>query len=304
MSDVPGTGAEKGELIFFPGVNPEDLYHTYDTKYAEAQAPHLVETCLRLGMHPEFADPLQQHLQDLHLVFHGSRHTRDFGEPARSRLTVERVSPAPCEEKAEGGFDESEWKRLLILEGAEFDLLANYVLNAIRRVDGSRSEVPRSLADVVAIDWVFGEETISALSNVYHMQTAYGRYIPDFNGQSPNYYTERSLSANWLLKNNNEGQTAEQDYARLKAGFGLLILQESLLAREVVSGPVQAAWVTNALRNFDPLLHTEQPFPYEPEEVAARINAAVPDTEVTKRYNDFFVLFVGDDESEELDTED
>lgn len=240
--------SEQGEgLLYFPGVGPEDIRKTFNTEYAEAQSPIAIDSLMRLGLSRPIAEISLQHASDLHLIIvDDSEQITEEPTFAPIRLGVASVLP-DTDEFDEDSRRQKKWIRTLKVGISEIG----------ERINSLQAVLPEGVDDdtlaACAIDWIFAEEMITVANNSWYMYKTYGKYIEDFNGQSPYHKTQLMFSIESGIPNPTD------DYDALRSGFGLMFLHTSLIARGVIAKTKQADWALEELRrqNSTAMRHEE-----------------------------------------------
>lgn len=253
-----------GEVVRLPHVSEEEIYTSFSVEYAEMLAPHLVDALSRHGLHASFADTATEHIKSLNVVIVDDRFRQTYNEPA-SRLDLQRMIVVEEQDRTEGT-DPTDWQRIIFISHQEVLERTELLQSTLAQYGFDETDIDSLPA--VAIDWIFAEEAITAAANACHMKNTYGKYIPDFNGQGANYRTELKISTGYL-SHHEHTITPEADYLMTKRGFGLMILADSLLARQVVEKGKVAEWVVNEIRG--------RMSGYSAEDVQARLRSMIPE---------------------------
>lgn len=285
----------QGELVYFPGVEQDEVYTNYDTEYAEQHSGVIVDACLRLGLDPRFAYGFSSHLNDLNLVLAEDlqRLAEEKGEPKQSRLDLQHLSDVPLHVRQKTGAEvHLEWDRLFIASQTELRTRADELQGHLDDIGFGASDP--SVLGSVALDWVFAEQSMTALGNACYMQRTYTGYKKDFNGQSPCYRTQYTVSLEFLKSLSLEDPAAnvQDDFMRLQQGFGLMMLHGSLTAREVATKSAVANWVTAKAG-------INRPKAYNAQEIAAHLRAIKPIDEPDRPYQEFYANFLDRDDEDD-----
>lgn len=210
-------------------------------EYSEMMAPHIVDSCVRLGMAVELAPIFKNHLSDLHVAIRDDPKGHECEDPA---IAVKKIKLP--------GIKKPTWKRLFIvgrhqIEDRQEELAEVITARGIEELDDAK-------VHTAAFDWLFYEfAALSALGNSCYMRRNIPKgYMEDFNGQSPYYRTEHILSSDYLLQTGTQGVRVEDDYKALRQGFGLRMLHEGLLLKGVVERAKLADWIIEELRQRTP----------------------------------------------------
>lgn len=288
--------AVRGNVVYFPGVQEEDVYTNLSTDYAEQHSGVIVDACLRLGLDPQFASGFSQHLNDLNLILveDVNSQAEQKGVIKQSRLGIDHLSSVPLHRREQTGRTvELEWDRLLIASQAELLARSKELENAFEEF-GFGAPSQRALGSV-ALDWVFAEQSMSALGNACYMERTFTGYKKDFNGQSPIYNTHYTVSLEFLkgLEVDDSEANVADDFARLQQGFGLMMLHGSLMAREVVTRSSAADWIIEEVK-------AARPRAYGAPAVARHLQAVKPIEQPERPYQDYFLHFLDDHFDDEL----
>lgn len=144
---------------------------------------------------------------------------------------------------------------------------------------------------LASMDWAFYEQAVVMLSNSYYMHNHFGRYVPDFNGQSPFYRTEFAISANYFKnQKNHKNMSIEEDLLNMVGGFGLMLLHESLIEHQVVRNATEADWTITALRKINKDLKGRDL--YRANDIAKRFKALKPRRGVLSSFEGLYVNFI------------
>lgn len=260
----------EGKVIYLGGVEEAPVSREVTPTYPREQAGYLLDITEQLGLDPAFAEIFEQHLNDLHLWLNEDRYTTggDVTDHTKhSQLDV--VNPSLEALPLTVELDEAHPPLVRVFKASQSE-----IEDKVKSLQGALKEFGfsgpdrRKLAGI-ALDWSFAEQAIAALGNACHMQRTYGSYIADFNGQSPAYRAEYTISSQFvrsvydIQKPEVEApRTVEEDYTRLQQGFGFIALHGSILRHRIVNKTVIADWLTKKLT-------TEQLLePYAPESIA------------------------------------
>lgn len=292
----------------------------YGREYAEAHAAGAYEAFLRFGLATEFGSVLVDHLSDLHIVAKKTREEKSrlsvqvipgqeeageqrllildetdiarrvkrlsnaLGEIIREDIKAEPRSVAASvldfSHKTEAGVDEDD---------TEEDQVPNYSFhvpsNAQQPIHSETDEQvdsPKHLVNAV-LDWVFAEQAMVALGNSYYMRNKFGIYVSDFDGQREGVNAELSLSAAYLAGPTHAKlvkRNVAEDFENTKTGFGLIVLQDSLIAHGTVQTYRQARRVVASLK----LAHCSSA--QNSQEIADRIQSLTPVEYVRSGYRE------------------
>lgn len=268
----------EGKIIYLGGVEEAPVSREITPTYPREQAGYLVDIVMQLGLDPAFVEIFAQHLSDLHLWVNEDRYTTGGNvadHTTRSQLDV--VNPSKEALPLTVDLDEVQPSLIRVFKASQFELEDKVTsLQGALKEFGFSGPDRRKLAGI-ALDWSFAEQAVAALGNSFHMQRIYGSYIADFNGQSPAYKAEYTISAQHVrdLYDIKEPQveaprTVEEDYLRLQQGFGLIALHGSILRHRVINKSVIADWLTKELASEHDLE------PYTPEAIARHFAVLEP----------------------------
>ncbi len=262
-------GDEKRHLELVMPAEPAGIEQRYiGNDYAQTMAAPAVEACLRLGLNVGLQSFIEQHLRDLHMVVAEDKNETEAVAP---HLSVGKFL-AP-------GDQEPSWHRVFVV--GQQELMAREAqLRKVLTTMGIDSVEDIKL-QMCALDWIFYEQVVSALGNAYFMQTHHGRYIADFNGQSPYYRAEYSVSADYLRRTGQKDLSLEEDFKALQQGFGLMMLHDSLLVEAVLSRAAVADWAIAHLRS------EAYPTAYRSDEIAEHLRYLQPDHKVRQLMAEF-----------------
>ncbi|MEO5628014.1 MAG: hypothetical protein ABIQ89_03950 [Candidatus Saccharimonadales bacterium] len=218
-----------GKLVHFPTANERLMYRNEGTSYSTGQAEVITDTAMRLGLHPEFGDIFRQHLADLNLVVCTYPAFWEGGRQ-RTEIDVQPIYDKSIDTDVRNQDAIKSWKRILVVGQEDIDDRQRQIARAGTMDEDDRESHADDLSGA-AMDWIFAEQATYALGNAVYMQRTIGHYMRDLDGQSPGFLLEHTSSIEYIKKLAlPEGtMTAFEDFQRLKAGFGLIRLGETLL---------------------------------------------------------------------------
>ncbi len=263
-----------------------------NTEYATSMTADIISTFSELGVADEFLPIVSNHLSDLQLVMSTTATAShlDVGCSIRQnerRSTWNRravISMTQFKQYQQAISDTFEiFKRGDDLVGEVAPVVA---IGGDNLDDGSR----KSLVSVdYALDWIFYELSADALANSYLMQHKYGKYIPDFNGQSPSYEAELSIAEQFIKDYSgdtvDDRRLAREESENLKSGLSLLLLTDNLVSRGI-GNVKQSEWMVKHLRQNYPLPRKRKaPInPFDRYEIIKRFAGLEPRKDVSTAY--------------------
>lgn len=286
------------EIFVMPSFEGDVRFLERGSEYPQAMTDHLVDGCLRQGLDLEFSSIFEQHLRDLNLLI------GDGLQAPTSRIDVLR---------AKGENQENAWQRVVVLNRNELAERKEWLQAAFACLeipqpkpdDEERYKEAERAVEATALDWLFYEQVVDVLNSACFMQRTYGKYIHDFNGVSPHFQAELTISTAYQKAHPEIMTTLRNDYERFKAGFGLMFLRDALLAKGVFAHAQQADWLINlCLKNGlgASALNDKPIMPFKTEEVAAHLQIIKPERDGAGRLREF-VMSHYDPELDGLDEE-
>jgi|SRR3989344_458992 len=311
------SNGDEGDPGLRPDIEPTI---DYGQEYAKEHAASTYEAFLRFGLATEFGAVLVDHLSDLHIVAKKTREEKNRlsvqvipgqEEAGERRLLildetdiarrVNRLSYALSETLQEDTKAEQQTLAASVLEfsqraeskvdedDAEEDHVPNYSFHVPSSAQqpipsGTDEQVdgPKHLVNAV-LDWVFAEQAVVALGNSYYMRNKFGIYVPDFDGQREGVNAELSLNAAYLAGPTHAKlvrRNVAEDFENTMTGFGLIVLQDSLIAHGVVQTYRQARSVVASLK----LAHYSSA--QNSQEIVDRIQSLKPVENVRRGYRE------------------
>ncbi len=297
------------ETQSFPEVTYIGKEWNYGQEYTQARAGEVLDVCERLGLDDEFTPILAQYITDLHLI------TTNKSEPENC-LELRTLPHNGGREWARAlVLDEADLKfrvdvlaqclDLPVAENEPSITSGNNVLPLFKRLllvkiepvsdtilpdDGIETESQSEdatrnskILTLAAIDWAFYEQIPDIIGGAYVMKNGFGKYIPDLNDQHPFYYgAQYSLSSNYLkIKRMLSSRIdLEEDRDKLKRGFGLMQLHDSLIKHGLVTHAKQAEWAIQSIRKT----FAQYSDSFRGEEIADHLRLLVPVYNVLEGY--------------------
>ncbi len=248
-------------------VHRTEGYKDMGTAYAETMTPHIVDACLRQGLPAEFVPMFEAHLKDLHFVLFDEKEVED------------RVSPQPRMDAPKlpknGDENGGSYIRRILVSKQEIVRRADLLEEVFGEI--GLDNLNRDKARQVAEDWTFYDMAMVALGNSCYMQQNHPRYIPDFNGQAAHVNAHRTLSSNFLSLHPEYSISAQEDTRRLIKGFGIMMVQDALLAKGLVKRDAHANWMVQGIRN-------RIPDAYNSVQVSERLETTLPSKDTNRRF--------------------
>lgn len=206
-------------------------------EYAKAMAPEIVGAYIDLGLDHEFAAILFHHLEDLHVVV-GARGDDSF-------LGVR------CHKELVDGKPQKRWHRVMDVGRDHLKQYSTKITECSHLLGGEGLSDPQS--QKLALDWIMFELSADAAANSCYMQHKFGRYVPDYNGQSEHFRSELTIARSYLESAGVEGdfvnqRSIEADHADFVAGSSLLLLQNAILRHGLSESYGRVQWFINKLR--------------------------------------------------------
>lgn len=256
--------------------------------YSRAITPEILNEYAELGLSSEIMPIFARHMADLYLRI-------DLGRED-TLLHVGAVKE-PGEDAIQ------EWRRYINVSERQ---LSRYTgaLESVFEGQGVRDDTIAQVAGL-ALRWVYFEASAAVLSNSCYMQSRFDKYIRDYNGNSPHYRSDLTLSRRYLTDqlggDEPDIHLLENDAASFRGGIGLMFLKNALLSAGVVSSIKRAEWLVGGISELYPHLNpgANPVVPMDEYDILARMAHSEPEQGVIFSYQRYASMIdVVDDDIE------
>ncbi|MDQ3064956.1 MAG: hypothetical protein M3Q36_01670 [bacterium] len=203
-------------------------------RYSEAMAEVVVPELGEMGLEPAFMAMLSRHVGDMRLAFYPKGVDKASGLHVLKDEDTDKFVRVAALNEAEV----INYKTTLFLSGVEYD-----------------SPIDEQTAKRIAVEWIFCELIADALANVYDIEEKVGKYVKDFNGQSPHYVSHLSISRHFYNEYT-DGQyfesDLEKDHLAFRRGMALHFLPTFILSYSNVESYEVAKRISQKFANQYP----------------------------------------------------
>lgn len=236
-----------------------------EARLVDSIAQQVTGAAFDLGLDSRFIAILGRHITDFKIGMLPN------DSEQRSYLTV-RSRP-----------ESSEYERVAAINPKQIGMYQEWLYRAATETCPDEGFEPdKDACFKTALEWVLFELSADAAGNSCYMQQHYDKYIPDYNGQSPYYSAERTVSRSFIqqyAQDLDEGDVV-YDHESFRSGFALQLLVDALLRNGVSTSIKHGQWtVHHIFGNYPQPLKAEGSMPINPldyHEIVQRFQSIHP----------------------------
>ena len=256
-------------------------------EYIDSFAGVAVSQYMELGFDPSFAVILGKHISDWHLTLDQSQVT---GHESYLSLSSYRDGSNMV------------WERQAVIGVPKTKQLLGKLALSYKATTGeeSPSRHTNRLLNNLAVDWSLFELSADAAAISVYMQRKFDRYVPDYNGQRPNFRADLAISENVLAGCTNKPLTThelEADHNDFRAGIALILMHDAVLINQLMPSAAYARMFIHHLRSRYPnkVRHglEMKTSPFSSADIMQRLSAVEPRKNIMKEWAEYALLLDG-----------